>query len=133
MATIGFFFFFFLFLVVNVFVWGGTVSLLLEVDATGGGGGILTLLLDDGFHDKIPAKIWRRPKMGFGVPIADWFRGPLKAMTNDLLLSHNAKTSQYLRLDVVQRLVEEHQSGKVNHCYRLWNLLVLEKWLRRWT
>jgi asparagine synthase (glutamine-hydrolysing) len=91
------------------------------------------LLLDDGFHDRIPAKIWRRPKMGFGVPIADWFRGPLKAMTNDLLLSHNAKTSQYLRLDVVQRLVEEHQSGKVNHCYRLWNLLVLEKWLRRWT
>ena len=50
MATTGFFFFFFfLFLVVNVFVWGGTVSLLLEVDATGGGGGILTLLLDDGF------------------------------------------------------------------------------------
>ena len=70
--------------------------------------------------------------MGFGVPIADWFRGPLQEMTNDLLLGPNTKIAQYLRPEVVQALVTAHQEGRTNHCYRLWNLLVLEKWLRRW-
>lgn len=91
------------------------------------------LLLKDAFGPQLPDVIWKRRKMGFGVPIADWFRGPLKTMTNDLLLSENSKISGYLRTEAVRKLVEDHQAGKFNHCYRLWNLLVLEKWLRRWT
>ncbi|XZE54350.1 asparagine synthase (glutamine-hydrolyzing) [Planctomycetaceae bacterium SH139] len=91
------------------------------------------LLLEDAFRDRLPKPIWRRRKMGFGVPIADWFRGPLKEMTTELLLSPDAKLSQYLDPQGVSRLLEDHVSGRVNHCYRLWNLLVLEKWLRRWT
>ena len=90
-------------------------------------------LLQLAFGDRLPKTVWRRPKMGFGVPIADWFRGPLVEMTNDLLRSRDSMISRYLRPEGVGNLVEEHQSGKRNHCYRLWNLLVLEKWLRRWT
>lgn len=91
------------------------------------------LLLRDAFDDLLPSVIWKRRKMGFGVPIADWFRGPLKNMTNDLLLSEHAKIAQYLRIDAVKKIVDDHQSGQFNHGYRLWNLLILEKWLRRWT
>lgn len=96
-------------------------------------GGRGKLLLADAFADRIPRAIWKRPKMGFGVPIADWFRGPLRPMTHDLLLSSDARTGAYLRREIVARLVEDHETGRVNHCYRLWNLLVLEKWLRRWS
>lgn len=96
-------------------------------------GGRGKLLLGDAFCDRIPRAIWKRPKMGFGVPIADWFRGPLRPMTHDLLLGADARSGAYLRRDVVARLVDDHESGRVNHCYRLWNLLVLEKWLRRWS
>ncbi|WP_164102299.1 asparagine synthase (glutamine-hydrolyzing) [Candidatus Laterigemmans baculatus] len=95
-------------------------------------GGRGKLLLRDAFADRIPQAIWKRPKMGFGVPIADWFRGPLRPLTHDLLLSPEARSGTYLRREVVERLVSEHETGRVNHCYRLWNLLVLEKWLRRW-
>lgn len=91
------------------------------------------LLLEDTFRERIPAAIWSRPKMGFGVPIADWFRGPLREMTQDLLLGNESRSVGLLRREVLGRLVNEHVSGRVNHCYRLWNLLVLEKWLRRWT
>lgn len=96
-------------------------------------GGRGKLLLGDAFENRIPPAIWKRPKMGFGVPIADWFRGPLRPMTHDLLLAADARTGAYLRRDVVARLISDHESGRVNHCYRLWNLLVLEKWLRRWS
>lgn len=91
------------------------------------------LLLRDAFGDRIPPSVWTRPKMGFGVPIADWFRGPLRGLTHDMLLADDARSHQYVREDVVRRLVTDHESGRVNHCYRLWNLLVFEKWLRRWT
>jgi asparagine synthase (glutamine-hydrolysing) len=91
------------------------------------------LLLEDAFRDRIPKTIWRRPKMGFGVPIANWFRGPLKEMTNDLLLDPNARIGQFLRPEGVRRIVEDHQMARVNHGYRIWNLLIMEKWLRRWT
>ena len=71
--------------------------------------------------------------MGFGVPIGDWFQNELRPMLHDVLLAENAKTRDLFRPEAVQRLVNEHESGQVNHCYRLWNLLVLEKWLCRWT
>lgn len=90
------------------------------------------LLLRKAFGDRIPNRVWTRPKMGFGVPIADWFRGPLKEMTHDLILSPNSRVNEFLQSDGLATLVHQHETGKVNHCYRLWNLLVLEKWLRRW-
>lgn len=90
------------------------------------------LILRDAFGNRIPAAVWQRKKMGFGVPIADWFRGPLREMTADLLLGSHSRISAYLLPEGVARLVDEHQSGRINHCYRLWNLLILEKWLRHW-
>ncbi|MEX0824793.1 MAG: asparagine synthase (glutamine-hydrolyzing) [Pirellulaceae bacterium] len=91
------------------------------------------LILRDAFADKIPRSIWTRSKMGFGVPIANWFRDELKPMVHDLLLDSDAKSNAFFRSEATRRLVEQHERHEQNHAYRLWNLLILETWLRRWT
>jgi asparagine synthase (glutamine-hydrolysing) len=88
-------------------------------------------LLRHAFYDLLPREIWHRPKMGFGVPIAKWFRTSLRDRTYDALLSPEARCHTIFRPEVIRKLVDEHMSGKTNHCYRLWNLLMLELWMRR--
>jgi asparagine synthase (glutamine-hydrolysing) len=90
-------------------------------------------LLRDAFYDMIPPEIWDRPKMGFGIPIASWFRGPLRQKTANMLLSPDTRCHQYVRPESIQRLIDSHHSERTNEGYRLWNLLMLELWLRRWT
>lgn len=90
-------------------------------------------LLRDTFGQLLPRQIWTRKKMGFGVPLGSWFQNELKAMTTTRLLGTDARCHQFFRPDAIGRLIEQHMSGRVNHCYRLWNLLFLETWLRRWT
>ncbi len=90
------------------------------------------LILRDAFKELVPPTVWTRKKMGFGVPIGGWFRGPLKEMVHDLLLSDSSRINQYFQREVLARLVSEHETMKHNHAYRLWNLLILEKWMRRW-
>lgn len=91
------------------------------------------LILQDAFGSMIPKAIFTRKKMGFGIPIANWFRDELKPMVHDTLLAEDAKISPYLRQDSIAQLVRAHESNEQNHGYRLWNLLILEKWLREWT
>ena len=73
-----------------------------------------------------------RSKMGFGCPIDHWFRGELKEMAYDVLLSPTATARGIFRRDYVQRLLDEHVSGANGHHARLWSLLVLELWFRMW-
>ena len=89
-------------------------------------------LLIDTYYDLLPKEIWHRPKMGFGVPIAKWFRTTLRDRTYDALLGSDAKCHQYFRREAIASLVEEHMSGRGNQAYRLWNLLFLELWLREY-
>jgi asparagine synthase (glutamine-hydrolysing) len=88
-------------------------------------------LLRETFKNELPAEIWTRPKMGFGIPIAKWFRTSLKERTIDALLANDAKCHQFFRPEAIRSLVDEHMQGRANQGYRLWNLLVLELWLRR--
>lgn len=88
------------------------------------------LVLTETFKDLIPSDIQTRPKMGFGVPIDHWFRQELKPLLHDVLLSQRCRERGLLNHARVQELVEEHTSGKVDHAYRLWNLLCLELWHR---
>lgn len=89
-------------------------------------------LLREAFKDELPPVIWNRPKMGFGVPIAKWFKTSLRERTYEAILGKDARCHEYFRQDALQKLVDQHMSGKVNQCYRLWNILMLELWLRRW-
>jgi asparagine synthase (glutamine-hydrolysing) len=91
------------------------------------------LLMQDTFGSMIPKSIFTRKKMGFGIPIGGWFRKELKPMVHDTLLATDARIQPYFRPEFISEMVESHESGRQNHGYRLWNLLILEQWLRRWT
>jgi len=89
------------------------------------------LLLQDAFADRIPKEIFTRPKMGFGIPIGKWFREEFRPLVHETMLADDAKIGRFFRREAVADLVGAHESGQQNHGYRLWNLLVLETWLRQ--
>jgi len=88
-------------------------------------------ILKKAFADLLPAEILNRGKMGFGVPISAWFRGELKSYVHGLLLDEKSVRRGYFRRETLERLLGEHIEGKFDHGYRLWSLLVLEEWHRR--
>ena len=69
--------------------------------------------------------------MGFGVPIGDWFRGELREVVYDILLSKRAKERGYFRSSAIRELIEEHLNRREDHAHRLWALLMLELWHRQ--
>jgi len=89
------------------------------------------LILKETFADLLPRPILTRRKMGFGVPIAAWFRGELRGLVQDVLLSRAALERGYFEPDRVRRLVAEHVGAVRDHGYKLWSLLMLELWHRR--
>jgi asparagine synthase (glutamine-hydrolysing) len=76
----------------------------------------------------LPAEILSRRKQGFGVPLGVWFRGNLRELFADTLLSSTAGSSGYFHQSFVRRLVDEHLSGRRDHTLRLWQLVVFERW-----
>jgi len=89
-------------------------------------------ILRQAFADLLPREIRKRPKMGFGVPLDHWFRGPLASFAREVLLDRRTLGRGMFRPEAVRGLVEAHLSGRFDHSYRLWALLVLELWQRRW-
>jgi asparagine synthase (glutamine-hydrolysing) len=87
-------------------------------------------LLKHAIKDFIPKEIINRKKMGFGVPIDRWIKKDLKTMVYDVLLDKTASERGYFNIPVVKKLLDDHSSGRTNHCYRIWNLLCLELWHR---
>jgi asparagine synthase (glutamine-hydrolysing) len=85
-------------------------------------------ILKETFAKDLPEVIRRRGKQGFGVPISQWFRGPLKSYLREVILSPKALQRGYFRPETVHRYVDEHQSGKRDRAYGLWALLMLELW-----
>jgi asparagine synthase (glutamine-hydrolysing) len=88
------------------------------------------LILIDAFPDLLPETIQNRSKMGFGIPIDHWFRNELKDLLHDSLLDETARSRGIFNPNTVQRLIDDHQSGRWDHSYRLWNLVCLEQWQR---
>jgi asparagine synthase (glutamine-hydrolysing) len=76
----------------------------------------------------LPSEILTRPKQGFGVPIGSWFRGNLRELFSDTLLSRASLERGYFQPTVVRRLIQEHLSGKRDHASRLWQLVIFERW-----
>ncbi len=80
----------------------------------------------------VPQKLVDRPKMGFGVPIDQWLRGPLKDWAHDLLSVERLRNGGLFNVDVVQKCLQEHMSGSRNHQYRLWVILMYQAWQDQW-
>ena len=79
----------------------------------------------------LPAEILNRRKMGFGVPIGHWFRGKLEPFLRETLLSDKALNRGLFKPDAVKQLVELHTRGERDSAHKLWTLLMLELWFRR--
>jgi len=93
-------------------------------------GGRLKSLLKRAFADLLPPENVNRRKMGFGVPVGQWFRGPLRDLLRDTLFSPRSLERGYFRETEVRRLVDEHMGRRADHSFQLWNLLMLELWHR---
>jgi asparagine synthase (glutamine-hydrolysing) len=90
------------------------------------------LVLKQAFADLLPREIRNRPKMGFGVPISRWFREDLKEELTSVLLDPVCLERGYFRPEAIRELVDEHVEGRREHSFRLWALLMLELWFRRY-
>ena len=87
-------------------------------------------LMKQAFADKLPPSIQSRPKMGFGIPLHQWFRGPLKDYAFEHILSPRALARGYFSEAGLRKLWDDHQAGRRENGYRLWALLMLELWHR---
>ena len=79
----------------------------------------------------VPRDLVSRPKMGFGIPLASWLRGPLRAWAEDLL-DPSRLGGGLLDVVAVRKLWMEHVGGQRNWAYALWTILMYEAWRRRW-
>ncbi len=83
------------------------------------------------YRGRIPDRVLRAGKAGFGMPIDHWFRGDLGGAAHDLLLGGDARSRVYLKRDAVAAVLKIHRSGQRNYDEMIWTLLVLEIWLRQ--
>jgi len=80
----------------------------------------------------LPAAVVDRPKVGFTVPLSPWFRGPLRELLADTLLSARAAARGWYDTAALRRTVDDHLSGRRDRARELWTLLTLELWQRTW-
>jgi asparagine synthase (glutamine-hydrolysing) len=80
--------------------------------------------------DILPKSVRSRKKHPFAVPIAEWLRNELKDYARDILLSKTSIDRGYFNPARVEEIVDEHQTGKKDHSFRIWSLLNLELWHR---
>jgi len=79
----------------------------------------------------VPQAIVDRPKMGFGIPIDIWLRGPLREWADNLLNEERLQQQGFYDPKMVRKRWDEHLSGKRNWQYLLWNVLVFQLWLEK--
>ena len=79
----------------------------------------------------LPDNILYRKKMGFAVPLASWFRGPLKEKVRQAVLGPTLSATGYFNTDYLRELVDQHQAGVRDYSTPLWTLLMFEAFLRQ--
>lgn len=89
-------------------------------------------LLRAAMKQLLPAKILDRPKVGFRVPVNEWFRGPMREYLQDHLTGADSRTRKYFHRPALDKLLTDHFTGRHNHEKLLWCLLNLELWHREY-
>jgi len=85
-------------------------------------------ILKKAVHDLLPPFVTRRPKKGFGVPVAEWLKYKLRPLARDLLSPERVRRAGVFNAEFVARLQDEHERGIANHRKLLWTLLMFELW-----
>ncbi len=89
-------------------------------------------ILREAMKQLLPQAILERPKVGFRVPVNEWFRGPMKDYLYEHLTGAESRTRHYYHAQALQQVLAEHVAGRQNHEKLLWSLLTLEIWHRQY-
>jgi asparagine synthase (glutamine-hydrolysing) len=87
-------------------------------------------LLKKAMEPHLPDDVLYRPKMGFSVPLARWFRGPLKQRVKESLLGNRLNDTGYFNQKYLQHIVEAHNSGARDYSASIWTILMFDAFLR---
>lgn len=88
-------------------------------------------LLKKALKKLLPTANLKRRKMGFGVPISHWLRGPMQKFLRETLLAEKALKRGFFKPEAVTHLIEQHTCGNRDYAHQLWTLLMLEMWFNR--
>jgi asparagine synthase (glutamine-hydrolysing) len=92
-------------------------------------GGESKWILRQLLYRHVPKELIERPKMGFGVPIGEWLRGPLRDWAEALLDERRLRSEGFFRPEPIRRAWQSHLRGTSNEEYRLWCVLMFQSWL----
>jgi asparagine synthase (glutamine-hydrolysing) len=106
--------------------WAATVPA--EMKLRGGDG---KYILKKALEPRLPHEVLYRNKMGFAVPLAAWFRGPLRHTVREALTGPGLADTGFFEPRTISRLIDEHQSGMSDHTNAIWSLLMFESFLRQ--
>jgi len=82
-------------------------------------------------HKYVPRQLTERPKMGFGVPIDGWLRGPLREWAESLLDGSRLRQEGFLDPGPIRQKWAEHLSRRYNWQHHLWDVLMFQAWLEQ--
>ena len=88
-------------------------------------------ILKKSMEKYLPPGVLSHKKQGFGIPLKMWFKSDLKEYINDRLGSSNSYVSQYLNMDFVQKIVNDHNTGMRDLNQKIWEILFLDAWLEQ--
>jgi asparagine synthase (glutamine-hydrolysing) len=89
-------------------------------------------ILKEALRGIIPDEVMFRPKMGFGIPIADWFRNELKNYTREKLLNGRLIKDNLFRKEYIEHILDRHCNTGINFSPHIWALLTLELWFEEY-
>jgi asparagine synthase (glutamine-hydrolysing) len=89
-------------------------------------------ILKEALRGLVPDEVMFRPKMGFGIPVHDWFRAELKEYTEGILLSPKALKRNIFTKEALTSFLSDHYTKKADYGYQIWALLTLELWFQEY-
>jgi asparagine synthase (glutamine-hydrolysing) len=95
-------------------------------------GGVGKHILRETLARRVPRSLWDRPKSGFGIPLNDWLRGPLRDWADSFLSDRTWNDAWMLDPKVISRCWEHHLAGRRDYTRELWTVLMLRQWADRW-
>lgn len=96
------------------------------------GNGIQKRILKHICHKYIPESIMNRPKMGFGIPMIEWFNQEIGQLADELLNEHYINQQGIFSAKAIQAELAQYRSNKSGNVHRLWNILMFQLWYKKW-